>query len=253
MALMPGAEPFRHEGGPVGVLVCHGFTGSPQSVRPWAEHLADRGLTVSLPLLPGHGTHWREMNVTRWPDWYGELDREFRLLSETCEQVFVAGLSMGGGLALHLAAQHGSAVSGLVVVNPAVRMPNAFLAALLPVLRHAVPSVAGIIDDIAKPGMKEGGYERTPLHAAHSFAQFCRVVQSELPLVDQPVLLFRSSVDHVVPAASSALVLSRISSADVTERVLERSFHVATLDHDAEMIFEGSAAFIERLTHAAKG
>ena len=56
MPVLPGAEPFRHEGGEVGVLLCHGFTGSPQSLRPWAEYLAERGLTVALPLLPGHGT-----------------------------------------------------------------------------------------------------------------------------------------------------------------------------------------------------
>lgn len=253
MAVMPGAEPFRCEGGKVGVLVCHGFTGSPQSLRPWAEHLAERGLTVSLPLLPGHGTHWRDMNVTRWPDWYSEVDREFRLLSEACEQVFVAGLSMGGALSLHLAAQHGPAVSGLVLVNPAVRMPNAFMAALLPVVRHAVPSVAGIVDDIAKQGVTEGGYPRTPLHAAHSLARFFRMVERELPRVDQPLLLFRSKVDHVVPAVSSSLVLGRVASSDVEERVLERSFHVATLDHDADQIFEGSVAFIERLTHATRG
>src|SRR5690606_34792468 len=62
--LLTGAEPFRHERGETAVLLCHGFTGSPQSLRPWAEHLAGRGLTVSLPLLPGHGTRWEDLRVT---------------------------------------------------------------------------------------------------------------------------------------------------------------------------------------------
>ncbi len=96
--VLPGAEPFRHEGGEVGVLLCHGFTGSPQSLRPWADYLAARGLTVSLPLLPGHGTRWQDMQLTGWQDWYAEVDRALRELLDRCEQVFVFGLSMGGAL-----------------------------------------------------------------------------------------------------------------------------------------------------------
>ena len=76
MVVRPGTEPFRHDGGSTGVLLCHGFTGSPASLRPWGEHLADEGHTVSLPLLPGHGTDWRELALTRWPDWYTAVERE---------------------------------------------------------------------------------------------------------------------------------------------------------------------------------
>ncbi|MFC1412457.1 alpha/beta hydrolase [Streptacidiphilus sp. N1-12] len=252
MPLMPGAEPYHHHGGPVGVLVCHGFTGSPASMRPWAEAAAAEGLSVSLPLLPGHGTQWQDLNVTRWQDWYSTVEREFDLLAKDCEQVFLFALSMGGLLSLHLAAQKGAAVSGLVLVNPLVRMPGQSHRAL-PLVRHLVPSLPGIANDVAKPDVNEGGYTRTPLHAAHSMAQLTRLVQAELPQVTQPLLLFRSPQDHVVPAASSELLLSRISSTDVEEKLCERSFHVATLDHDAEMIFDGSLGFVRRLTTAAKG
>jgi carboxylesterase len=252
MPLMPGAEPYRHHGGPVGVLVCHGFTGSPVSMRPWAEAAAAEGLSVSLPLLPGHGTQWRDLNITRWQDWYATVEREFDLLAKECEQVFLFALSMGGALCLHLAAQKGTAVSGLVLVNPLVKMPGRSHHAL-PLARHLVPSLPGIANDIAKPGVSEGGYDRTPLHAAHSMAQLARMVQSELPQVTQPLLLFRSPQDHVVPPDSSRLLLSRVSSTDVEERLCEQSFHVATLDHDAEMIFEGSLDFVRRLAPAAKG
>lgn len=246
MPVLPGAEPFRHEGGETGVLLCHGFTGSPQSLRPWAEFLADRGLTVSLPLLPGHGTRWEDMQLTGWQDWYAEVDRELRTLRERCTKVFVFGLSMGGALALRLAARHGDAVDGVVVVNPANRV-HGLAAYALPVARHFVRTTPGIASDIKKEGGAELGYDRVPLHAAHSLRIFFRLVDGGLPQVTQPLLLLRSAEDHVVPAADSARVLSRVSSTDVTETVLEQSYHVATLDHDADRIFEESLAFVDRL------
>ncbi|GGT04485.1 esterase [Streptomyces cinerochromogenes] len=230
----------------MGVLLCHGFTGSPQSLRPWAEHHAARGLTVSLPLLPGHGTRWEDMQLTTWQDWYAEVDRELRVLTERCSRVFVAGLSMGGALALRLAARHSGRVAGVVVVNPANRV-HGLSAYALPVARHLVRTAKGIASDIAEPGVAELGYDRVPLHAAHSLRMFLRRLDGELPQVTQPLLLLRSAQDHVVPAADSARVLSRVSSTDVTEIVLEHSYHVATLDKDADRVFEESLAFIGRL------
>ncbi|MDJ1135372.1 alpha/beta hydrolase [Streptomyces iconiensis] len=244
--ILPGAEPFHRDGSTTGVLLCHGFTGSPQSLRPWAEYLAGRGLTVSLPLLPGHGTRWEDLEQTSWEDWYATVDRELRVLSERCERVFVCGLSMGGALALRLAARHGDVVSGVVVVNPAATFPRAEGYAL-PLGRFLLRSVKGITDDIAKEGRHELGYARVPTRAAYAMRNFCRVVRSDLPQVTQPLLLLRSRTDHVVPPSDSALVLGRVSSTDVTETVLERSFHVATLDHDAERIFADSYGFITRL------
>ncbi|MER7761223.1 alpha/beta fold hydrolase [Streptomyces sp. NPDC097619] len=247
MPVLPGAEPFRHEGGKVGVLLCHGFTGSPQSLRPWAEYLAERGLTVSLPLLPGHGTRWEDMQLTGWQDWYAEVDRALRELLERCSEVFVFGLSMGGALTLRLAARHGDAVRGIVLVNPANKVHDP-LAVALPVAKHFIRSTPGIASDIAKEGVAEVGYDRVPTRAAHSLRDFLRLVDAELPQVTQPVLLLHSPQDHVVPPADSARVLSRISSTDVTETLLEHSYHVATLDHDAGQIFEDSFAFIGRLS-----
>ncbi|QHC21606.1 alpha/beta hydrolase [Streptomyces sp. GS7] len=250
MPLLPGAEPFRRDGGEVGVLVCHGFTGSPQSVRPWAEYLADQGLSVTVPLLPGHGTRWQDMQLTTWQDWYAEVDRELRALTERCSRVFVCGLSMGGALALRLAAKHGDAVSGVAVVNPGNKVHDA-AAPLLPVLRHVVRSTKGIVSDIAKPGAEEVGYDRVPLHAAHSLRRFFQLVDSELPRVTQPLLVMTSPQDHVVPPVDSDRILSRVSSTDVRHTLLERSYHVATLDHDAERIFRDSHAFITRLAPEA--
>jgi carboxylesterase len=252
VAVLEGAEPFRHDAGDVAVLLCHGFTSTPQSLRPWAEHLASEGLTVRLPRLPGHGTTWREMNVTRWSDWYDTVDREFRALRRSHRAVVVGGLSMGGTLALRLAAEHGPDVEGLVLVNPAVRRDDP-RQVLLPVLQRLVPSAGAIANDIKRPGVTELAYDRTPLKAFGSLVGAWKDMVRDLPDVTSPVLLYRSANDHVIPASSSATILSRISSTDVTEVVLHDSYHVATLDNDAERIFTGSVEFVRRLTGVGGG
>ncbi|MFP5346037.1 MAG: alpha/beta hydrolase [Actinomycetes bacterium] len=249
MRVIPGAEAFSSDVGKVGVVLCHGFTGTPASLRPWAEHLTAAGYSVRVPRLAGHGTTWRDLNRTTWHDWYSGVDRAFRDLDARCDAVAVGGLSMGGALALRLAQEHGRRVAGLVLVNPAVLVENRLLFAL-PALRHVVPSFPGIASDIRKPGQVEVAYDRTPLHAVHSMLRMYRQVVRDLPHVRAPLLLLRSTVDHVVPAASSALVLSRVSSSDVEEVLLEDSYHVATQDHDAERIFDLSARFVARVTAA---
>ncbi len=254
MSLPPAAEPFHADAVPnardgqrVGVLLLQGFTGTPASVVPWARHLADQGFGVSAPRLPGHGTSWQELNRTRWADWYGEAERGFEKLRANNDQVVVGGLSMGGGLALQLAAEHGRDVAGIVVVNPAVSTERLDVLAL-PVLKHLVPSFPGIADDIKKSGVHEHGYHRTPLKAAHSMMTAWKQLRQELPKVTQPLLMFRSVEDHVVDPSSGSVIRATVSSRDLTERMLENSYHVATLDNDAPTIFEESSQFVRRVT-----
>ena len=245
MPLMEDAEPFFSDGGDVGVLVSHGFSGSPRSVKPWGRYLADAGYTVSVPRLPGHGTSWQEMNKTRWQDWYGEIQREYRRLSDQCSTVFVMGLSMGGSLALKLAEDQPD-VAGVAIVNPAVHSerPDRFL---LPYIRHVVPAFPGITNDINKPGMDEGGYTKLPLQAAYSLTELWADVKGNIAKVNQPLLVMRSTEDHVVEASNSQWILDNVASDDLTFIELRNSFHVATLDYDADVIFSESVAFMERV------
>lgn len=247
MPLFPGAEPLSVDGGATGVLLLHGFTGSPKSMKPWGERMAAEGHTVRVPRLPGHGTRWQDMNLTRWEDWYAEADRAYQELSKSCERVFVFGLSMGGSLTLRLAEQYGDAIRGIVLVNPAVHSerPDRFL---LPVLQAIVPAFPGISNDIKKPGQDEGAYDKIPLKAAHSLTKLWKLVKDDLPKVRNPLLLFRSEEDHVVEASNSRYILDHVSSSDKTEVVLKDSFHVATVDNDAEAIVAGSIAFVNRLS-----
>ena len=252
MPVLPGAEPFRHDGGPVGVLLCHGFTGTPQSLRPWGDALAAAGLSVVCPRLPGHGTTWREMNLTRWQDWYAEVKRAFDDLATRCDQVFVMGLSMGGTLALRLAEERPDDVSGLVLVNPSVTTTNK-AASALGVAKWFVPSLKGVGNDVKKPGVTELAYDRTPLKAAHSLAQLWQIVRADLEKIVAPLLVYRSVDDHVVEPVNAEIILGGVSSVDVEERLLHDSYHVATLDNDAPEIFAGSIAFVRAHARAAFG
>ena len=247
MTLMPGAEPFAADGSSTGALVIHGFTGSPKSMLPLAQRLAAEGMTVRLPRLPGHGTRWQDMNLTRWEDWFAEVDRAVRELTERCDRVFVLGLSMGGSLTLRLAEEKGSAVAGIVLVNAAVHSERKDRH-LLPLLQSVVPSFPGISNDIKKPGQDEGAYSKIPLKAAYSLSKLWTAVRQDIDKVNQPALVFRSAVDHVVEASNAEWIMSHVRSTDKTLVVLPDSYHVATLDNDAMTIEDASIAFIRRVS-----
>jgi carboxylesterase len=253
MELAAHAEPFFAEGAPradgkrIGVLLSHGFTGSPASMRPWGEHLAALGYAVAVPRLPGHGTTWQEMNKTGYADWYAEVERSFEKLKADCDEVVVGGLSMGGGLVLWLAANHPHDVAGVMLVNAAVSSENKQLLAV-PVLKWVLGGMPAIGNDVKKAGVDEYAYDKTPLKALHSMMQGWKQVRADLPKVTQPIVIFRSRDDHVVDEQSTRNIQAGVSSRDVTEHVLENSYHVATLDNDAPQIFAESADFIARVT-----
>ena len=244
MSVQPDAWPLSVDGGTFGVLVSHGFTGSPASMRPWGQALVDAGFTVRVPRLPGHGTTWQELNQTRWQDWYAEVDRSLSELRERCDKVAVAGLSMGAALVLRLAEQRPDDVDAIAVVNPAIASTNRQLLAL-PLLRHVIASTPAIGNDIKKPGMTEGAYDRTPLQALHSLTLMWREVRRDLSQVRAPLLVLRSRVDHVVDPSSAQLLMRAVSSSVRREVVLEDSYHVATLDNDAPRIVKESLEFFD--------
>ncbi len=247
MPLMPGAEPWFHDGNSTGVLLIHGFTGSPASMTPWAKAMAKHGWTIRVPRLPGHGSRWQDMNLTTWEDWYSEVERNFQILKASCDHVFVFGLSMGGSLTLRLAEQHGSEISGIVLVNAAVHSerPDRHL---LPAISRVLKSFPGISNDIKKPGQDEVAYGKIPLKAAHSLSKLWKIVKDDIARVDQPILLFRSDEDHVVEASNAEWILAHVSSTSTSEVILHDSYHVATLDNDAHIIESMSADFIHEIT-----
>ena len=260
MPILAGAEPFAVDGngavGRIGVLISHGFTGTPQSMRPWAEYLAAQGYSVRLPRLPGHGTTWQEMNGTSWTDWYGEIRAGYDELAARCDTVFACGLSMGGALVIRLAEDladdPSSKLAGLVVVNVALGTLRKD-AALARYVSWAVRSRPGIGSDIKKPGMAELSYDRTPLRAFVSMQAMWKLVIADLGKIRVPIRYYHSAEDHVVDELSAKLLHAGATATTVDEVSLANSYHVATVDHDAELIFAGSADFIAEHARSSVG
>jgi carboxylesterase len=206
---------------------------------------------VSLPRLPGHGTTWQEMAGTRWEDWYAEIDRAYEELRGQAGEIFVMGLSMGATLALRLAELRGDGVAGLVLVNPSLTADTA-LARLAPLFGRIVPSVKGIGSDIKKDGAQELAYDRIPGPAAASLGALWKLTRQRLGDVSQPVLVYRSTADHVVGPASLRILREALPAGQLTTRELGNSYHVATLDNDADEIFAGSLEFVRAHSRAGR-
>lgn len=248
MALIaPSAAAWSSPGGPAGVLVLHGFTGNPTSMRPLAERLAADGYRVELPRLPGHGTSWQDLAGTTWDDWAGEADAAFERLGR--RRRGIVGLSMGATLALHLAQQRPHEVDALVLINPAVTFKHPLKPAL-GLLKRVIPTLPGVGNDIARPGADELPYPRVPLAAAASLFAAQDDVRSRLDRVGAPTLVLTSRNDHTVDPADSEIVLSGLVDARTAQVWLERSFHVATLDHDAALIEDRASAWLEETLRA---
>jgi carboxylesterase len=244
----PFSSHFGGDGPRIGVVLSHGFTGSPHGLRSWARAFAAAGFAVRMPLLPGHGTSWQDLGRTRWQQWHGALDEAYLELDADCDHVFSAGLSMGGALALRIAATR--PVAGVVLVNPGLVIddPRAPLAGILKLVMKSTPAIA---NDILKEGMDEGAYPRTPVAAAHELNKMFKDTLRILPRVTAPVRVFRSTIDHVVSDSSITALRRGLTHAPLELVRLENSYHVATMDNDAEQIFEGSVDFIRSVVGAA--
>lgn len=229
--------------GDVGALLLHGFTGSPASMRPWAHFLQEREVAVRVPRIPGHGTKWQELNKVKWESWPERAERDLEGLLSKYKKVFIFGLSMGGANTLHLAAKHSARLSGIVLVNPMIHIPDPTIK-FIEIIKHITPKRPSVGDDIKKPGVTEWGYDALPMKGVAQLHKFLKATRKILPKVQTPTLLFHSTEDHVLPVSNTEIIMNEIGSKDKARIELGNSYHVATLDFDAETIFENSHRFI---------
>jgi carboxylesterase len=245
-AVLDGAEPFYFAGNDVGILVCHGFTGCPQSMRPLGVALHDAGYTVLGPRLPGHGTSLDDMARTGARDWIAGVEAALAELRAKCRLVFMTGLSMGGTLTLYMAGKYPEAFAGIIPINAVVRLDSADLAGLA-YAPDAPPVIPGIGSDIKQPGMVELAYAGVPVPCIAEIHGLTAVTHALLPRITAPALVITSREDHVVPSVNGQLIADALGGR-AQSLTLEDSYHVATLDNDLPVIITETLRFIGGLT-----
>jgi len=244
--IIEGAEPMSVDGGPVGVLVLHGFTGNPQSMRPLADAFVAAGHGVEMPLLSGHGTRVEDMLDTSWADWSADAERAYERLAARSDKVVVAGLSMGGSLTCWLATHHPE-IAGIICINPATRAAPEVREFIEALVADGAAVMDGLGSDVADPGSPESAYPETPLRPLLSLFAAANELQGDMAKITCPLLLFTSPQDHVVPPGDSDHLAEHVGGP--VERVsCDRSFHVATLDYDRELIARRSVEFVATVT-----
>ena len=248
LKIMKGAEPFFFQGNDIGVLISHGFTGTPQSMRYYGEALHRAGYTVIGPLLRGHGTTPADMAKSTARDWVQSLKESLDKLLESCSSIFITGLSMGGTLSLYMAAMYPEVFKGVITINAAVHLETPALAELA-FHPEAPVSVPGIGSDIKDPASKELAYLEVPVLSIKEGYALSSVTRDLLPKIKCPVLVITSRDDHVVSTANGRLIPYLLNSNRIESLWLDNSYHVATIDNDKDLICERACGFISSVVN----
>ena len=245
--IIKGAEAFFIEGNEIGILLSHGFMGTPQSVRFVGEKLAQLGYTVLAPRLKGHGTDYYDLESSTKEDWFQSLEDGYNTLKDYCSKVFVIGQSMGGTLSLWLSYKNPE-ISGLVLINAALSIPT---------LEHLENAISPRFVDEDRPDIKDKSvheitYDKAPLLSIQELQKLMNITPAILPSIHCPILGIKSSIDHVVPPKNTDFILANIASKNKQLVVLENSYHVASMDFDKQLIVDSIHQFAQNILQQNK-
>jgi carboxylesterase len=241
--VIDGAESQFFKGNKIGVVLCHGFNGTPQSMQSIGEKLAEYGFTVSIPRLNGHGTHYLDMESSSYKSWVSDLEEAYNDLKQQCERVFIVGQSMGGALTLQVAAKNPE-VDGIFLINAAVTDVSykEFCNKVTPLFVHEGSP------DIKKAAVFEIAYDKVPIKAIHQLLHLMEDTKNKVSHVSSPTVIFKSAIDHVVPPTNSDYIYSQVNTIDKKVITLQNSYHVASMDNDAPFIVDTIYQHINKLT-----
>ncbi|MED4226487.1 alpha/beta hydrolase [Neobacillus cucumis] len=243
-SVLSGAEAFFLKGNEIGILISHGFGGTPQSVRFLGEYISSHGYTVYAPRLKGHGTHYTDMDNCSYHDWIETLEDGFRFLRNHCEIIYVIGQSMGGTLTINLADKFPE-IKGIVLINAAMTT--------IPIMEQLIDKREHRYIDEGSPDIKdkrvfEITYTKTPLDSIHQLLALMKETCGKIKEVTCPTLAFQSVEDHVVPPENTDYIITHLQS-DIKRVIpLYNSYHVASMDFEKRFIAEQCCLFFEELS-----
>lgn len=248
--VVEGGKPFLFEGNEVGVLLSHGYTGTTSGMKPLGEYLnRTEGWTVVGTRLKGHGETPAAMAQTTAEDWIRSLEEGLQTLQARCKVVFMAGLSMGGCLTLYLAAKYPEAFKAIAPINACISFNSPNFAALAFDV-DAPATIPGLGSDVKDPAVKEIVYADVPVPTIRQIYALMAVTRDMLPRITAPALVLVSPEDHVVPPENSNEILRCIGSSRREMVLLKNSYHVATIDHDKDLINESIRRFFKEALEA---
>ncbi|MDP3937041.1 MAG: alpha/beta fold hydrolase [Deltaproteobacteria bacterium] len=238
-------RPFLIVRGRVGCLLLHGLTGTPYELRDLGDALAAAGVTVSCPLLPGHGTDPLDLDATRWPDWEAAAEAALKDLAGRTDRQFLCGISMGASLAIRLASRH--EVAGLIALSPAIKLRSR-LAPLLPLIsrvKRFKKKTSDIKDPVALA--RHPSYKMQSLAAANSLRELLELLPGDFSALRMPLLVMVAAEDHVIELSGARRLYAEAPATDKRFVVLEDSYHVITVDREAERVRREVVEFVREI------
>ncbi|MCD6356216.1 MAG: alpha/beta fold hydrolase [Anaerolineaceae bacterium] len=246
--IIPTAEPFFFAGDKIGCLLVHGFTGSPKEMRLMGKSLNEKGVTVLGIRLAGHATEINDLPRTHWQDWLASVEDGINILKGNCEYIFVAGLSMGGLLALFAAALY--PINGAIAMSTPYSISVDWRVKLAKPLSFFVPFIdKGESDMVDKKTLNEHvDYHAYPTRSIAELNKLINCLHNNLEDIHTPILFINSKKDKTVPINQVDKYINQIPSKNIEHLILKKSGHVVTEDIEREVIFNTSFDFIKKFS-----
>jgi carboxylesterase len=237
-------DPFFFEGGPIGIMLVHGFTATTAEMRPLGEYLHNLGFTVSAPLLLGHNTYPEDINHYTWKDWVSEVEAAYQELAMKSECVFLGGESTGGLLALYLASCHPEA-AGILTYAPALKLT------LRPIdlvtLYALAPFVPYIKQEDEDDGLAWRGYMAKPLKGVIQLLRLQKATSPRLHKIQTPILIVQGRLDETVHPQVPQMIANAVESNLVEIHWMEHSTHCVALDKELDQVNQITHNFIKKV------
>ncbi|MFN4190886.1 MAG: alpha/beta hydrolase [Pseudothermotoga sp.] len=239
----PICFPIFKTKGDRGVLLIHGFTGSPHDMAYLAQRLFDEGFTVSVPRLPGHGTNHMDFLNSTWQDWVRRSIDAYLDLTSVCDKISIVGLSMGALLATIVASR--LKTEKVVLAAPAFKVTDwrlkftPFMGLFVQYKEKEPP----IFEDPSLNKLAQEYWNKVFIKPAAQLYKLQKIATKSLEMVDSPTLVIVTQKDNTVPMSVLDVIREHLKSEFKTV-VLEKSAHPVTNDIEKELVAEKIAEFL---------